>query len=77
MKVTTWPSAHPVYALCEISNAWNRTPYWVASLPVSIVPDHSDIFRPELFEFIKAFLPSPEVLRAPSKQSPQRTLRAQ
>lgn len=51
---------------------WNHTPYWIAQIPVAIVPDHSNIFRPQLFNFLQFFLSS-ESLRAPkthqSKQS--------
>ncbi|HEY1755018.1 MAG TPA: hypothetical protein VGG72_06450 [Bryobacteraceae bacterium] len=46
---------------------WNHTPYWVAKIPVAIVPDHSNIFRPELYKFLEFFLPSPETLSGRSR----------
>jgi len=51
--VATWSAgsgqAKP-YLFCEAAPdvKWNHTPYWVSSLPVSIVPDHSDIFQKAL-----------------------------
>jgi hypothetical protein len=44
------------YLVCATAGAWNQTPYWVSSLPVSIVPDHSDIFHPQLYETLMSFI---------------------
>lgn len=62
---------HPVgYHFCQVplqkpvaplplKPYWNHTPYWVAKIPVAIVPDHSNIFRPQLNQFLDFFLPAP------------------
>jgi hypothetical protein len=60
------------YHLCEVplpGNAkpdWNRTPYWIFHIPVSIVPDHSDIFHPELYGFLSYFFPPAAAMHKPS-----------
>jgi len=66
------------YSLCEVHYSgstpyWNHTPYWITKIPVSIVPDHSDIFHPELYGFLSAFLPDKESLRSPMNPPVQRT----
>lgn len=38
---------------------WNHTPYWIFKIPIEIVPDHSDIFRNEVFDLLDFFLPAP------------------
>ena len=38
-------------------NAWNRTPYWIFTIPTEIVPDHSTIFTDRFTDFLTAFLP--------------------
>jgi hypothetical protein len=35
---------------------WNRTPFWVAELPVEIVPDHTAVFGPALQKMINALI---------------------
>lgn len=64
------------YHLCEVpdpahrvagSPYWNHTPYWIFKIPVAIVPDHSNVFRPELVEFLRFFLPSEVSLKNPKK----------
>lgn len=49
---TTHDPAHP-------SPYWNHTPYWIFKIPIEIVPDHSDIFRNEVFDLLEFFLPPP------------------
>jgi hypothetical protein len=51
-----WHAVKDDYVFCQITSAWNQTPYWVSSMPISIVPDHSDIFRPELSQTLISFI---------------------
>ena len=44
------------YYVVRRDNAANDTPYWVMQMPVEIVPDHSDIFRPEFATLMYGFL---------------------
>jgi hypothetical protein len=60
------------YDFSPIQNAWNQTPYWVASMPIQIVPNHTDIFRKEFVDFVEAFLPP---LAAPGQPKLRPTLR--
>jgi hypothetical protein len=41
-----WPVLGAEYAIVEKPGAANRTPYWVMSMPPSVVPDHGTIFTP-------------------------------
>jgi hypothetical protein len=52
----SFTSGKESYLVCETSGAWNRTPYWVSSMPITIVPDHSDIFHPVLYETLMSFV---------------------
>lgn len=45
------------YCLVRDFDAWNRTPYWIFSIPTQLVPDHSEIFTDRFTEFLTAFLP--------------------
>jgi hypothetical protein len=71
------------YRLCAVPQSgkgtpyWNHTPYWISGLPVSIVPDHSNIFRPELFSYLSAFLPTKQSLQAPKIFSQKHVMRIQ
>ncbi len=38
-------------------SAWNRTPYWIFTIPTEIVPDHGTIFTDRFIDFLSAFLP--------------------
>ncbi len=58
-EVVKWKTVKDNYIFCETTGAWNQTPYWVSSMPVSIVPDHSDIFRPELSQTLISFIRQP------------------
>jgi pimeloyl-ACP methyl ester carboxylesterase len=44
------------YAVVEKPGAANRTPYWVMSMPPSIVPDHGTIFTPVFRNLLVGFL---------------------
>jgi hypothetical protein len=44
------------YYVVPISGAKNTTPYWIMEMPVEIVPDHSNIFRLEFGELLRAFV---------------------
>ena len=58
-EIVKWKAAKDNYVFCETAGAWNQTPYWVSSMPISIVPDHSDIFRPELSQTLISFIRQP------------------
>jgi hypothetical protein len=55
-EIVKWRAVKDDYIFCESPGAWNQTPYWISSMPVSIVPDHSDIFRPELSQTLISFI---------------------
>ena len=44
------------YSVVEKPGAPNRTPYWVMSMPPSIVPDHGTIFTPVFRNLLVGFL---------------------
>jgi hypothetical protein len=56
LEVVKWRAVKDDYVFCQTAGAWNQTPYWVSSMPISIVPDHSDIFRPELSQTLISFI---------------------
>jgi hypothetical protein len=58
-EVVKWKAVKDNYIFCETAGAWNQTPYWVSSMPISIVPDHSNIFRPELSQTLISFIRQP------------------
>jgi pimeloyl-ACP methyl ester carboxylesterase len=44
------------YYVVPIAGAKNDTPYWIMQMPVSIVPNHTDIFRIEFATLLEAFV---------------------
>ena len=64
-----WVSGKDTYVFCRIAGAWNQTPYWISSLPVAIVPDHSNIFHPELYAMLRSFIRERVASRAPKTQA--------
>jgi hypothetical protein len=44
------------YYVVKIANAANTTPYWIMQMPRQIVPDHSNIFRPQFYLLLQSFL---------------------
>jgi hypothetical protein len=55
------------YLVCGIRDGWNHTPYWIGVIPVAIVPDHSDIFHRQLYDYLRAIVEDALVMRmAPS-----------
>jgi hypothetical protein len=55
-QIVKWRAGKDDYVFCQTTGAWNQTPYWISSMPISIVPDHSDIFRPELSQTLINFI---------------------
>ncbi len=69
-----WRVGQDDYVLCSIPGAWNGTPYWVASIPAAMVPDHSDIFHEGLYHMLQSLI-AQRLQRPKDHPSPQ--LRAQ
>jgi hypothetical protein len=38
-----WSVGSDRYAMCALDGAWNQTPYRVGSIPVAIVPNHTEM----------------------------------
>jgi hypothetical protein len=53
------------------SNVWNKTGYWITSVPKEVIPNHSDIFRESFESFLTAILERAQIHRDPGKRSPQ------
>ncbi len=45
-----------LYTMDRSETGANQTGYWIMEMPVSIVPDHSDIFQSELASLLSAFI---------------------
>ena len=55
--------------------AWNRTPYWIFTIPTEIVPDHGTIFTDRFTDFLRAFLPPLEFFSPAKAALPMQMLR--
>lgn len=50
------PASSEIYTLERRDESDNQTGYWIMNMPVSIVPDHSEIFQSELASLLAAFI---------------------
>lgn len=50
------PASGEIYTLERRDESDNQTGYWIMNMPVSIVPDHSEIFQSELAALLAAFI---------------------
>lgn len=50
------PATGEIYTLDRDERSDNQTGYWILEMPVSIVPDHSEIFQSELASLLAAFI---------------------
>jgi pimeloyl-ACP methyl ester carboxylesterase len=50
------PATGEIYTMDRSETGYNDTGYWIMEMPVSIVPDHSEIFQSELASLLAAFI---------------------
>jgi hypothetical protein len=55
-KTFSFTGFHDRYTVSKKPGALNQTPYWIMRVPKSLIPNHSDIFRPDTIRLLSALV---------------------
>ena len=62
------------YSLEPRAGAWNKTGYWITSVPKEVIPNHSDIFRESFESLLTAILERAQIYRSTARKGPTQVI---